>query len=214
MQVQIDPANPVTAVTHPDPYPYYAELVSRKPIYYDRDIGCWVVSSADAVHAILTSDICRVRPPTEPVPAHIAKSSTADIFRHLVRMNDGDKHQPFKYAVSSALASSDPQQVALQAERWSQTFSYDSQPARLTDFIFQLPIYTVAILLGLPENRFDKVACWISEYLVCLAPSASPEQLEQGKTASSEVARFISYRSGSSIFRRDVDHACARSKIA
>jgi len=27
--------NPVTAVSQPDPYPYYAELVARRPSYFD-----------------------------------------------------------------------------------------------------------------------------------------------------------------------------------
>jgi hypothetical protein len=29
------PSNPVAAVTHPDPYPYYAELVAQRPIHRD-----------------------------------------------------------------------------------------------------------------------------------------------------------------------------------
>ena len=57
------PRDPVAAVTHPDPYPYYAELVAQRPLYRDESLGLWVASSAQAVTAVLTSDICRVRPP-------------------------------------------------------------------------------------------------------------------------------------------------------
>ena len=31
--------DPVTAVTHPDPYPYYAGLVSERPLYRDDALG-------------------------------------------------------------------------------------------------------------------------------------------------------------------------------
>src|SRR5262245_30479521 len=87
--------NPITAVIHADPYPFYADLVASKPIYHDAALGCWVASSAEAVRAVLTSPFCRVRPIAEPVPRAIIASPAADIFGHLVRMNDDNKHTPF-----------------------------------------------------------------------------------------------------------------------
>ena len=62
------PQDPIAAVTHPDPYPYYADLVARRPLYRDDALQLWVASSAAAVTAVLASDLCRVRPPAEPVP--------------------------------------------------------------------------------------------------------------------------------------------------
>src|SRR5689334_2899407 len=84
--MQAPPLNAVAAVTHPDPYPYYADLVTSKPIAWDETAKLWVAVSATAVAAVLTSDLCRVRPPTEPVPSALLGSPAADIFRHLVRM--------------------------------------------------------------------------------------------------------------------------------
>jgi hypothetical protein len=49
------PRDPIAAVTHADPHPYYAELVARTPLY---------------------------RPPAEPVLAALLGSPAADIFRH------------------------------------------------------------------------------------------------------------------------------------
>src|SRR5262245_35711036 len=83
------PADPMHAVTHPDPYPYYADLVARCPLHRDDALGLWVASSAEAVMAVLTSERCRVRPPAEPVPAALAGSAAGDVFGRLVRMNDG-----------------------------------------------------------------------------------------------------------------------------
>src|ERR1700704_2197965 len=97
------PADPIAAVTHPDPYPYYADLLARKPIYRDEALGLWIASSAAAVGAVLGSDRCRVRPPAEPVPNALLGSPAADIFRHLVRMNDGPGHCPVKRAVTRTL---------------------------------------------------------------------------------------------------------------
>src|SRR4030095_7484258 len=93
------PRDPVAAVTHPDPYPYYAELVAARPLYRDDLQGDWVASSAAAVTAVLTSERCRVRPPAEPVPKALVGSPAGEIFRRLVRMTDGAGHDAAKYAV-------------------------------------------------------------------------------------------------------------------
>src|SRR5260370_23240595 len=98
-----DPTDPIAAVTHRDPYPYYARLVAERPLYHDRDLGLWVASSAEMVNAVLASELCRVRPPAEPVPRALAGTAAGEVFRRLVRMNDGDGHQPLKRAVSPPL---------------------------------------------------------------------------------------------------------------
>ncbi|MFL6235910.1 MAG: cytochrome P450, partial [Thermoanaerobaculia bacterium] len=41
-----DPQDPIAAVTHRDPYPYYARLVAERPVYHDGPLGLWVASSA------------------------------------------------------------------------------------------------------------------------------------------------------------------------
>ena len=67
------PSDPIAAVTHADPYPYYAELVARRPIYRDEALGLWVAADAAAVTAVLTSEATRVRPPAEPVPRALVR---------------------------------------------------------------------------------------------------------------------------------------------
>src|SRR6266446_1638498 len=86
------PADPIAAVTHPDPYPYYRALVARAPLYRDEALGLWVAASAHAVTAALTSPLGRVRPAAEPVPAALVASPAADVFGRLARMTDGPGH--------------------------------------------------------------------------------------------------------------------------
>src|SRR5947199_4384545 len=99
------PADPIAAVTHPDPYPYYAHLVAEKPLYRDDALGLWVATSAAAVTAVLNHDLCRVRPAAEPVPRALLGSPAGEIFRQLVRMNDGRDRCPLKQAISATLES-------------------------------------------------------------------------------------------------------------
>jgi cytochrome P450 len=185
------PRDPIAAVTHRNPYPYYASLVAEKPFYRDEALGLWVASSAEAVTAVLTSDLCRVRPPAEPVPRALLGSPAADIFGHLVRMNDGPGHCPFKQAISATLDSVDRIRVAEQSETSARALANElepmANPRRLADFAFRLPVHVVASLLGIPGDGLGQVARWTGDFVRCLSPLSTPEQIEQSKTAASQL---------------------------
>jgi cytochrome P450 len=181
------PQDPIAAVTHPDPYAYYADLVARKPLYYDDKLRFWVASSAGAVADVLTNHLCRVRPATEPVPKSLLGSPAAEIFRHLVRMNDGERHCPFKQAVSASLASIDAVQVAQQSDKWARFLLGDSESKRLPRFVFHLPVYVVGSLLGVPNHKLHQTALWMSDFARCLSPSSTREQIELGKAAAGHL---------------------------
>jgi cytochrome P450 len=191
----LPPSNPIAAVTHPDPYPYYADLMANKPIYRDETAGLWIASSVATVTAVLASDLCRVRPPTEQVPKALLGSPAADIFRQLVRMNDGQGHDSVKRAVSLALHTIDATQVATQSRAWARELideiALAANPARLADFTFHLPVYVIASLLGIPSEHLPQTALWMSHFAWCLAPASSPEQLAQGKVAAGHLRELF-----------------------
>jgi cytochrome P450 len=185
------PQDPIAAVTHPDPYPYYADLVARRPLYYDDNLRLWVSSSAVAVATVLTNHLCRVRPATEPIPKSLLGSPAAEIFRYLVRMNDGERHCHFKQAVSAALASIDAVQAAQQSVKWARTLLEERESDRLSRFAFHLPVYVVGSLLGVPEDRLRQTALWMSDFARCLAPASDPDQLERGKKAAGHLLHMF-----------------------
>ncbi|HEX7737983.1 MAG TPA: cytochrome P450 [Ktedonobacteraceae bacterium] len=189
------PRNPIEAVTHPDPYTYYARLVERTPIYRDEAAGYWVVSSAAAVTDVLDSALCRVRPAREQVPTALLGSAAGEIFRHLVRMNDGQEHDALKQAVISALHTLDLAQTAQLSRTWAslllEKLKPERQTGRLSDFAFSLPVYTIASLLGVPGEHLEQTARWMSDFVRCLAPSSTPEQLESGKAAANHLRELL-----------------------
>ncbi len=168
------PNDPITAVTHPDPYPYYARLTAEKPLYYDEVLRLWVASSAGSVTAVLTSELCRVRPAAEPVPRALAGSTAGKIFGALVRMNDGQNHCPLKQAVTSTLDTLDRQHVFEVSLHHAQALN----AANLTDYAFQLPAYVVADLLGVSQKYFADVASWMRNFVRSLSPISSADQIE------------------------------------
>jgi cytochrome P450 len=182
------PSDPITAVTHPDPYPFYAGLVARGPLYRDDALGVWVAASAEAVTAVLTSDLCRVRPPAEPVPRALVGSPAGEIFRHLVRMTDGPGHAPCKHAVAATLGSFGETETAAASSEWARRLNDELRPASaaegLAGFHFRLPVCTVASLLGVPPDELRPVSSWTSDLVAALAPASAPEQIERGQAAA------------------------------
>lgn len=180
--------DPVAAATHPDPYPFYAGLVRERPLYRDAALGLWVASSAEAVEAFLTSDLCRVRPIEEPVPGALVGTAGGEIFRRLIRMTDGDGHATLKRAVASALETVDPDRAALLAAEWAATLWGRSERAsakdRVTGLAFDLSAHVVGDLLGVPRRRLGEVAGWVGAFVRCLLPAPSPDQVAPGIAAA------------------------------
>ncbi len=194
MRIQ-PPRNPIEAATHPDPYPYYADLVAHRSLYWDETIKCWIASSAATVTAVLTNKLCRVRPPAEPVPTALLNSSAADIFRHLVRMNDGEPHHCLKGAVTSTLQVMNGDTILAQSKTWARLLTDEmkpeSDPGRLAEFAFRLSVYVVASLLGIPETQLLQTSLWMSDFVRCLAPGSLLQQIEQGKEAASHLLDLL-----------------------
>jgi cytochrome P450 len=189
------PADPIAAVTHRDPYPYYADLVANKPLYRHHELGLWVASSAAAVSAALTHDACRVRPPHEPVPPAIVGSPAGEIFGRLVRMNDGAGHCPFNRAIAAALASVAPSAIAQQSRRCAQALTDALEPTtdseRLTEFAFGLSPRVIGSLLGVPQDELNQTAQWIGEFVRCVFPGSTAAQVERGKLAADHLLNLF-----------------------
>jgi cytochrome P450 len=190
------PPDPIAAVTHPDPYPFYAHLVAEAPLYRDEALGLWVASSAAAVTGALSDDgLCRVRPAAEPVPRALVGSPAGEIFGRLVRMTDGQDRCPLKNAVSAALASVDGPAATEESRRWARALAAEigpeASPGAVSSFAFDLPSYVVLSLLGVPAERLAEAARWTAAFALCFSPIAGPEQIEEGKVAAGWILDLL-----------------------
>jgi cytochrome P450 len=189
------PADPIAAVTHPDPYPYYRELVATRPLHRDEALGLWVAASAEAVTAVLTSPLGRVRPPAEPVPTALVGSPAADVFGRLVRMTDGPTHGPMKRAVSATLDSMDADRARAHADRWAQHLATEidprSTPARVDDFALALSAHVIASLLGVPDTDMRTAERYVGQYVGGVSPGGEAGRVERGKTAAAHLIEMV-----------------------
>ncbi len=188
---QDEPIDPIAAVTHRDPYPYYARLVAERPLCRDEALGLWVATGAAAVTAVLSHPDCRVRPPAEPVPRAIAGSPAGEVFRRLVRMNDGAGHCPFKGAVEAALDSIGEREAAAASRQWAEALAGEA------DFAFRLPVYVTASLLGVPAGRLARTAEWTRAFVAGIAPGAGAAAVADANSAAASLLELFSSLPGS-----------------
>jgi cytochrome P450 len=191
----VPPVDPIAAATDPDPYEFYACLVAERPMYYDQRLQLWVAAGAAAVSEVLANSRCRVRPAFEPVPKSLAGSVAGQVFGSLVRMSDGERHRELKLAVRRAFESLPLPTV----ERTSVEHAHglanrnivtDDRTA-VTRFMFRLPIYVIAILLGVPESELPEVADATEAFATALAPVASVEQQDRGSAAAERLQAVV-----------------------
>jgi|SRR5215217_7255017 len=191
------PLDPFAAATHPDPYPFYADLVSQRPLYWDDSLRLWVASSAEAVQVVLTHPSCRVRPPSEPVPRPLLGSPPSEVFRLLARMNDGPFHALARRALVGLLATFDSPRVVEASRRWTLRLAL---PEAAHSLPFLLPVHVLGELLGLPSESLPRVASWTRDFVRCIAPGAHPDSLEAAVEAT---------RSLCSLFRSSLEAPCS-----
>ena len=193
------PADPIVAVTHPDPYPWYRQLARTRPFYHDAALKLWVAASASAVGEVLDHPDARVRPPGQPVPPALAGGPAGDLFGRLVRMNDGAAHAALKSIVLRRLAGLDFGLVRVRAHALAAALPRmtDDDAYEATRWMFTLPVLTVADLLGLPLERdadghvSTRVAGFVSTFAMAMSPLASPADVEAGAAAAQWLVRGV-----------------------
>ncbi|WP_042880146.1 cytochrome P450 [Cupriavidus necator] len=186
--------DPLSAVIHPDPYPYYRELATRRPFFRDERLGLWVAAGPREVAAVLAHPDCRVRPPAQPVPPALAGTAAGDLFGRLIRMNDGAAHAPLKQILMPMLAAIDPAAAAGRAGAMATVIDAGAASGtpgeRANRWLFTLPVVTVADLLGMPVAEGDKAA-EIAQRVAAFAAAQSPLADAHTVRAGAEAAQWL-----------------------
>jgi cytochrome P450 len=181
----MEPKNPIAAASHPNPYPYYDLLLDGPPLYFDPEIRMWVAAHANSVSQVFAERSCRVRPVAEPVPAALDGRPAGEIYRHLVRMTDGDRHDQPKLSLQRALSAIPETDVALRATVTAEQILPASLDAEaLTAWVYETPVAVVADLLGLPTDERSAIARDVRDFVTCLSALSTPDQLENANAAA------------------------------
>ncbi|WP_455806534.1 cytochrome P450 [Pseudomonas fluorescens] len=179
--------NPISAATHADPYPYYAELRAAGGLTFHPDLKLWVASSARAVCAVLAHADCRVRPAEEPVPKAIAGRMAGKVFGQLMRMNDGERQRCPRSAIEPELAALDLETInALVAAR---LITADADGVYKA--MFRGPVCVVAALLGFTPAQARVVSELTADFVACLSPLSDDLQLAAADAAAEQLRGYF-----------------------
>ncbi len=178
--------DPLAAVVHPDPYPYYAALTAGPPLVHHRDLDVWLATRAASVTAVLADPACRVRPASEPVPRACAGLPAGDLFARLVRMNDTpERHATPKHALRQALDGFDPDRLARRAAVLAGRERPDPRDgAALDAWLFATPVTVLADWLGFAPDDWPDVRAALHAFVACLSPLSNPQQLARASDAA------------------------------
>ncbi|WP_148873367.1 cytochrome P450, partial [Serratia marcescens] len=185
--------------------PYAAALAAEPQIHYralpplswDSAWQCWVVATPQLVREALLNVDLGVRPADEPVPAALLDTPMAPLYAGLARMRDGEEHRALKAALQRALASCDDtliQQTAAQCA--ARLAPKASEAAAITRFNYGLPVCTLGALLGLPEAQWQPVIDDSLDFVRCIAPGGTPQQLARGITAAQRLCAQLAAANG------------------
>lgn len=181
------PADPIAAVTHPDPYPWYARLREGPALARDERLRLWVASRAEVLQEAFANPALRVRPPAEPVPHAIAATPAGELFGRLVRMNDGAPHAAHKPVLQRALGGLNLGGVRASMPR----IAAQCPASTVAEACFAWPVAGVAHLLGFADEELPVLADWTRDFVACLSPLSTEAQLgAASEAAAALMARF------------------------
>ena len=186
-QEHIDPpADAIAAVTHPDPYRWYARLREGPALARDEGLRLWVASRAEVLQEAFAHPALRVRPAAEPVPRAIA-GTPAVVFGRLGRMNAGAAHAAHKPVLQRALGG-----LALDGVRSAMPRIAAQLPApTLDEACFAWPVAGVGHLLGFADEALPLLADCTRDFVACLSPLSTEAQLHAASEAAAALmARF------------------------
>ncbi|MFZ6777065.1 cytochrome P450 [Undibacterium sp. Ji83W] len=179
--------NILNAACHTNPYPYYASLREGSALVFDAELKCWIASRAAVVKEVLESPACAVRPVAEAVPRNIAGGTAGEIFSNLVRMNEGQAHALPKQVIQSSLRKLDLSDIAAYTQQHATQLAskYElTTGSGLTQYLLDLPVHVMGSVLGFEENALAALANWMADFVRCLSPLSTAEQIDTAHIAA------------------------------
>ena len=182
----VEPRNPIEAVVHDDPYPYYARLRRDQALHFDHSLGWWVAASAAVVRAALAHPQLRVRPVAEPVPRALAGTPLGEVFAQLVRMNDGEFHARHRPEVQARTSRIEPSRVPVAATAAAHELTGRVGANR---WLMEVPAQAMARLIGVAPDELDATVRAVLDFVAGIAANATSGEIECGCTAVAYLLR-------------------------
>ena len=189
------PKDPIDAVTHPNPYPFYKDLREKSQVHWLVERKTWAAVSARAVTAAFHAECAKVRPPSEPIPGFLKGTRAGDVFGALARMNDGPAHhdqrarvmQLMRKLTGEAVAAGAAQAIGTAPKAWREK----QDGASLDQLIRRMPVTSICAALGFDEDLREAMLASTSAWVVGLSPLATDDQRQAAIEAMTRLLSML-----------------------
>ena len=195
LKSQVDPIDAIAAVSHPDPYPYYAALRAESGVHWFADRKVWALVNAPLVTAAFNMEQAKVRPPSEPVPAFMYGTQAGAVFGRLARMCDGPQHAAHRARTmllmrkldGPLVATGAAQVVGTVASQWREHRS----SATLNELIRAMPVMSILAALGFAPHRYAAMLACTDAWVAGLSPLATDAQRAAALAAMDDLLLLL-----------------------
>jgi cytochrome P450 len=178
-----------------NPYPFYAAARSDGPLHHWAEYDMVAAFSHDAVHQILRDRrFGREIPPemAQPGPAHLAPFLALEA--HSLLDAEPPRHTRLRRLILRAFTSRQIAGLAPQIETLAHQLidAFPSEPFDLLDaFCTQIPVITIARLLGVPEDKAPQLLSWSHAMVAMYQASRTRMTEDDAARASGEFTAFL-----------------------
>lgn len=178
--------DPLHAPYVTDPYPIFEQLREESPVVFDEDLGLWVVSRFDDIHAALV-DVASFANALTLVPVFPVCDEAMALFAQakidpVTAGSDPPIHTRTRRAITSTFPYTPKRAAAYEGmveqrvdELIDQMIEKGSADF-VRDFAWELPVLVILHLLGVPESDFDRIKRWSDGQIAMVWGHASPEE--------------------------------------
>jgi cytochrome P450 len=196
-----------------NPFPYYAELRSRAPVY-KMPIGMWIVAShglcLEAMRDVETFSSRFIQgmglPGSDAEPGDIPDA--AIVGPSTLLANDPPSHTHFRKLVNKAFSPNRVKKISHSIEQIAddliRKIETKGRFEAVSEFAVPLPLTIIADQLGVSRNDLARFKRWSDATVLPLSGMATPEQLVQSLELGKELqAYFIERIEERRLERRD-----------
>ena len=203
---------------HPEvranPYPFYAQLRSQDPVYWDEEMGFWVLTRYADIASVymdnrfsrahgLMSNFQRLSESQQRIAEPVYHSFSKTMF-----YADPPYHTHLRGLMNNAFTPRRVEQMRPYIQRVVDELLDHVQAQRQMDIIhdlaYPLPVMVIAELLGLPSNDRARFKGWSDDLFAILGTvRRSPQLMEKAAQSLAEMTEYITELSR---LRRDQPH--------
>ena len=191
----VDPIDPIAAVSHSDPYPYYAALRAKSGVHWFADLQLWALVNAPLITDALNMEQAKVRPAGAPVPAFMHGTQAGAVFSRLARMCDGPLHTLHRARTmllmrkldGPLVANGAAQVVGIVASQWRE----HRNSAALNELIRALPVMSILAALGFAPHCFTAMLACTDAWVAGLSPLATDAQRAAAIAAMNDLLLLL-----------------------